>query len=203
MKTNFQLAHCKKACKKCDESRPCGRCARLNLECIDAPRKVRKKRSPNKRLVLRATLLAAFAGHEMNSPSKQRRTTPEPSEGHRQLELVAPSVVAAKVESNPLIDPNPIQQSKKQNRKPNQETIEQQTSFYSLPPGIAPYAPGPSLEEDQNSQQSYQSAVSQSRSPSPPNAQILIPPEMMLSYGSRKPKRPRIRSEFINSIHKL
>ncbi|KAJ3414878.1 hypothetical protein HDV05_005942 [Chytridiales sp. JEL 0842] len=36
--------HCKRACKKCDEQRPCGRCARLGLpDCNDAPRKERKK----------------------------------------------------------------------------------------------------------------------------------------------------------------
>ncbi|KAJ3328576.1 hypothetical protein HDU76_009710 [Blyttiomyces sp. JEL0837] len=36
--------HCKRACKKCDERRPCGRCIRLNLpDCSDAPRKERKK----------------------------------------------------------------------------------------------------------------------------------------------------------------
>ena len=39
--------HCKKACKKCDDSRPCGRCVRSgNSEsCVDAPRKKRKGRS--------------------------------------------------------------------------------------------------------------------------------------------------------------
>ena len=37
--------HCKKACKKCDNIRPCGRCVRLGLSdsCVDAPRKERKK----------------------------------------------------------------------------------------------------------------------------------------------------------------
>ncbi|KAI9359549.1 hypothetical protein DFJ73DRAFT_106380 [Zopfochytrium polystomum] len=36
--------HCKKACKKCDNARPCGRCVRLGFaECNDAPRKERKK----------------------------------------------------------------------------------------------------------------------------------------------------------------
>ena len=37
--------HCKKACKKCDESRPCMRCIRLGLihTCRNAPRKERKK----------------------------------------------------------------------------------------------------------------------------------------------------------------
>ncbi|KAJ3102472.1 hypothetical protein HDU97_000554 [Phlyctochytrium planicorne] len=36
--------HCKKACKKCDDQRPCSRCIRLNLgPCCDAPRKERRK----------------------------------------------------------------------------------------------------------------------------------------------------------------
>ncbi|KAJ3112911.1 hypothetical protein HDU96_004012 [Phlyctochytrium bullatum] len=36
--------HCKKACKKCDDMRPCTRCVRLNLgPCFDAPRKERRK----------------------------------------------------------------------------------------------------------------------------------------------------------------
>lgn len=36
---------CKKACKKCDESRPCLRCIRYGIgdECVDSPRKERKK----------------------------------------------------------------------------------------------------------------------------------------------------------------
>ena len=39
--------HCKKACKKCDNVRPCTRCVRLGLDgtCVDAPRKERKKSS--------------------------------------------------------------------------------------------------------------------------------------------------------------
>lgn len=39
--------HCKKACKKCDESRPCTRCVRTGTaaSCIDAPRKKRKVKS--------------------------------------------------------------------------------------------------------------------------------------------------------------
>lgn len=37
--------NCKKACKKCDQGRPCQRCIKLGLEssCVDAPRKSRKK----------------------------------------------------------------------------------------------------------------------------------------------------------------
>lgn len=37
--------HCKKACKKCDDIRPCSRCVRIGFanNCLDAPRKERKK----------------------------------------------------------------------------------------------------------------------------------------------------------------
>ena len=37
--------HCKKACKKCDNARPCTRCIRTGTAstCVDAPRKERKK----------------------------------------------------------------------------------------------------------------------------------------------------------------
>ena len=48
-KKRFQVKiaciHCKKACKKCDDIRPCTRCVRIGFQnnCIDAPRKERKK----------------------------------------------------------------------------------------------------------------------------------------------------------------
>lgn len=51
---SFLLVNCQKACKKCDEGRPCSRCIKYGLvdTCVDSTRKVRKKgikRGPYKR----------------------------------------------------------------------------------------------------------------------------------------------------------
>jgi len=48
------IVNCQKACKKCDEGRPCARCVKYGLTdtCVDSTRKVRKKgikRGPYKR----------------------------------------------------------------------------------------------------------------------------------------------------------
>jgi hypothetical protein len=45
VQVKIACVHCKKACKKCDNVRPCNRCERLGLAdtCVDAPRKERKK----------------------------------------------------------------------------------------------------------------------------------------------------------------
>ncbi len=46
-RTQVKIAciHCKKACKKCDNARPCTRCIRTGTasSCVDAPRKERRK----------------------------------------------------------------------------------------------------------------------------------------------------------------
>jgi hypothetical protein len=41
----FLLVNCQKACKKCDDGRPCARCIKLGLTetCRDSDRKERKK----------------------------------------------------------------------------------------------------------------------------------------------------------------
>lgn len=48
------LANCQKACKKCDEARPCPRCVKYGIAttCVNSTRKERKKgvkRGPYKR----------------------------------------------------------------------------------------------------------------------------------------------------------
>ena len=55
VQVKIACVHCKKACKKCDNVRPCSRCNRLGLSdtCVDAPRKERKKgfkRGPYRRI---------------------------------------------------------------------------------------------------------------------------------------------------------
>ncbi|KAJ3276408.1 hypothetical protein HDV01_005031 [Terramyces sp. JEL0728] len=45
--------NCRKACKKCDEVRPCQRCSRYNIECFDTQKKERMKVS--KKISRRAT----------------------------------------------------------------------------------------------------------------------------------------------------
>lgn len=50
----FSLANCQKACKKCDEARPCPRCVKYGISdtCVNSTRKERKKgvkRGPYKR----------------------------------------------------------------------------------------------------------------------------------------------------------
>ena len=44
----FNIVNCQKACKKCDDERPCGRCVRLNIEskCVDKARKDRSNLKP-------------------------------------------------------------------------------------------------------------------------------------------------------------
>jgi hypothetical protein len=39
------IVNCQKACKKCDDARPCGRCVKYGLQnsCVDSVRKERKK----------------------------------------------------------------------------------------------------------------------------------------------------------------
>ncbi|KAI8985144.1 hypothetical protein BDB01DRAFT_99990 [Pilobolus umbonatus] len=41
----YLIVNCQKACKKCDEGRPCQRCIKLGISdtCVDSPRKERKK----------------------------------------------------------------------------------------------------------------------------------------------------------------
>ncbi|KAG0048582.1 hypothetical protein BGZ83_006466 [Gryganskiella cystojenkinii] len=68
--------NCQKACKKCDEGRPCSRCIKYGLSdtCVDSTRKVRKKginRGPYKR---RPTQTGSGAGSASATPSAS--TTP-------------------------------------------------------------------------------------------------------------------------------
>lgn len=58
--------NCQKACKKCDEGRPCARCIKYGLTetCVDSTRKVRKKgikRGPYKRKIPPSQLGSASA----------------------------------------------------------------------------------------------------------------------------------------------
>ncbi|KAG0219707.1 hypothetical protein BGX31_011234 [Mortierella sp. GBA43] len=67
--------NCQKACKKCDEGRPCARCIKYGLTdtCIDSTRKVRKKgikRGPYKR---RAPTSSAQPGSASSSTTPTMR----------------------------------------------------------------------------------------------------------------------------------
>jgi hypothetical protein len=134
-------------------------------------------------------LLAAFAGQEIASSSGKRRPTPEPMDDamlqvqkandknrpHRQskdnLIIAAPKIV------------------------PNSIYAHNQLASLRAGDLMYSYAPGPVLE-DQKSQQSFVSGSSLSRSPSPALAQILLPPELMMSKDEcPKPKRLRTESE--------
>jgi|SRR5882762_42236 len=60
--------NCRKACKKCDEERPCQRCQtyRITTECVDIPRKKRKpghKRGPYAKTQLKKGKVADYALH--------------------------------------------------------------------------------------------------------------------------------------------
>lgn len=57
--------NCQRACKKCDDARPCLRCVKYGVseECVDSQRKERKKgvkRGPYKKRDGRGTLLSFF-----------------------------------------------------------------------------------------------------------------------------------------------
>lgn len=57
--------HCQKACKKCDDCRPCLRCTKYNIteQCVNSPRKRREsgcKRGPYKKRNEKSTLCSSL-----------------------------------------------------------------------------------------------------------------------------------------------
>ncbi|KDN36772.1 hypothetical protein K437DRAFT_48877 [Tilletiaria anomala UBC 951] len=90
--------NCQKACKKCDEGRPCSRCVKYHLEdsCENSLRKERKrgiKRGPYKR---RATARTALLSTDANAPSAHA------NESHSVASLLPHSNVSAPVDGSGL-----------------------------------------------------------------------------------------------------
>ncbi|ORX94198.1 hypothetical protein K493DRAFT_352709 [Basidiobolus meristosporus CBS 931.73] len=73
--------NCQKACKKCDEGRPCSRCIKYGLTdtCVDSPRKARKKgvkRGPYKRRKALGKGMENKAGRQTGAAMVDAKTTP-------------------------------------------------------------------------------------------------------------------------------
>ncbi|KAG0216067.1 hypothetical protein BGX28_005962 [Mortierella sp. GBA30] len=79
--------NCQKACKKCDEGRPCTRCIKYGLTdtCVDSTRKVRKKgvkRGPYKRRIPAPHMASASAATSTVSTPTMRNAVPPSVSGY-------------------------------------------------------------------------------------------------------------------------
>ncbi|TFK25013.1 hypothetical protein FA15DRAFT_668883 [Coprinopsis marcescibilis] len=79
--------HCQKACKKCDDARPCLRCVKYGVaeECVDSPRKERKKgvkRGPYKKRDGKGSSVDPYDGSSndasVQSNNNKRMGSPSP-----------------------------------------------------------------------------------------------------------------------------
>ncbi len=186
--------NCQKACKKCDDQRPCTRCVKYGIEdsCVNSQRKERKRKD--------SSYSASESASELSSPlPKMSRSGREIRKAQRQLEAVRSTSRSIRSFSKELLqslqDEEDFEEQQSNNQANNCLEVLQITQDFKE---LAQLCSDLHVKIHQASQQVIQ--MTPFTYPSPTYAQQTYPMPTAFMYCSTPPAQPILELPVISNI---